>query len=213
MEFDLEAAMLQFPLPEGIEDRVVNRGQVANGLGVSENMITRYLDQGMPVKERGSNGQPYEFQLSECFAWKRWRDDQVRKEREAGDRAAAQLALMFRGEDEADETEPFQTADQIKKESEADYLRNRAAEKRRELVKAAAVVKLFEDAMIEFRTRITTLVDFAEVEFGLDRDQVMKLESRCDAALITARQNLTEVCQKPADVTVMRLDPASRNGG
>lgn len=193
MTFDLEEALIAYPLPEDVEDRVVNRKQVADGLRVSENMISRYLDQGLPCLTRGSNGTSYEFQLSECYAWKRWRDEELRKEREAGDRAVAQLALAFRGSDpeEADAGKVL-SAKEIIEESRADYERNRAAELRGELVRAARVRDLFEDVLIEFRTQVVSLVDFAEMEFALSPDQVQKLQRRVDGSLVQARQNFAK---------------------
>lgn len=202
MEFDLEDALRRFPLPEDQPDAVVNRGQCALALGVSENIITKYLDQGMPVLTKGSNGQAYEFQLSECFAWKMARDDDARARRLAGDRAAAQMALLFRGEDEDEETGGrVLTAAEIIQESEADYKRNKAAELRRELVRAARVRDMFEDVLTHVRTSVVALVDFAEIEFGLNPDQVAKMQARCDGTLIQMRQSFGEAC--PGEVEAL----------
>lgn len=138
MSFDPEEALRRYPLPEGVEDVVMNRGTIAKAHGVSENIIMKYLEQGMPVLSKGSNGQAYEFLPSECCAWKMHRDAELADRREAGDRAAAQMSLMFRNDDEDEaSTGPVLTAEQIIKESQADYQRNKAAEQRHELVRAA----------------------------------------------------------------------------
>jgi len=197
--FDLEDALRDYPLPDGVADVVLNRGQCATALGVSENIITKYLDQGMPVLSKGSNGQAYEFQLSECFAWKMHRDEQHKEKRAAGDRVAAQMSLLFRGEDDEDLNDgPVLTAEQIIKESQADYSRNKAAEARRELVRAARVRESFEDMLIVVRTQIVSLVDFAEMEFDLTPEQVRKMQVRCDGTLVQMRQEFSQAC--PAEV-------------
>lgn len=195
MAFDVEGALRRHPLPEDVADVVLNRGQCATALGVSENIISKYLDQGMPVLSKGSNGQAYEFQLSECFAWKMQRDAEQRAKRDAGDRVAAQMSLLFRGADE-DEMDggPVLTAEQIIKESQADYARNKAAEARRELVRASRVREAFEDMLIVVRTQIVSLVDFAEMEFGLSPEQVRKMQTRCDGSLVQMRQEFGQVC-------------------
>lgn len=188
MAFHLEEALRQFPLPEGQTDMTVNRRQCATALDVSEPMITRYLEQGLPVVNRGSNGQAYEFQLSEVYAWKMARDAEARALDAAAEQAANQMRLLFRN-DEEEATGPVLTAQQIAQEADADYKRNRAAELRGDLTRVNRVREVFEDVLIEFRTQVTTLVDFAEIEFSLEPDQVDRMQRRCDAALTSARQN------------------------
>lgn len=205
MTFDLEDALRRYPLPEGIEDVVMNRGTIAKALGVSENIITKYLEQGMPVLSKGSNGQAYEFQPSECFAWKMHRDAELAERRAAGDRAAAQMSMLFRNEEEED-AGPVLTAEQIIKESQADYQRNKAAELRRELVRASRVRDAFEDMLVVVRTQIVSLVDFAEMEFGLTPDQVRRMQVRCDGTLVQMRQEFGQIC--PGEVAkISRHDP------
>ncbi|MBY6160024.1 terminase small subunit [Mameliella alba] len=212
--FDLEAAMRDHPLPEGIEDRVVNRKQCAQALNVSENIITKYLDQGLPVVSHGSNGQAYEFQLSEVYAWKMARDAELQRKRSEADRAAAQLALHFRGQDPDEDDARILSADEIIKESRADYERNKAAELRGELVRAARVRQMFEDVLIEFRTQIVSLVDFAEMEFGLSPEEVRKMQVRCDGTLVQARQSFAlAVPQEVTNLTPhVALDEARDTG-
>ncbi len=193
MGFDLEEALRRYPLPAGQPDETVNRGQCATALGVSEPMITRYLDQGLPVLERGGNGQAYEFRLSEVFAWKMWRDAESQAVRQRADNAAQQMALLFLN----DQDGPAQNAmspKEIREWSEAEMIRNRAAEQRGELVRRNRVEALFEEVLAEFRQQIVTLVDFAEMEFALTAPQVDKLQRRCDSTLEQARIQLGHVC-------------------
>jgi len=207
MAFQLEEALRRFPLPEGQTDMTVNRRQCATALDVSEPMITRYLEQGLPVLSRGSNGQAYEFRLSEVYAWKMHRDAEARKQDEAAERAAMQMRLLFRNEDEDAEAAGVLTATEIAQEADADYKRNKAAELRGELTRVGRVREVFEDVLVEFRNQVTTLVDFAEMEFSLKPDQVEKMQRRCDAALVAARQNL----DRSYPASVERIDRAGRD--
>lgn len=212
MTFDVEEALRLYPLPEGIDDAVVNRGQCASALRVSENIVSKYLDQGMPVLSRGSNGQAYEFQLSECFAWKMWRDAEQRRKRDEGDRAAAQMALLFRNDDEEDPNGPVMTADQIAAEADAAYRKARADELRGELVRAHRMRALLEDLLVMFRGSIMTIPDFAEMQFGLVPDQVQALQDRCDQVLIQARAEIDRVLVAPKG-EVEQLPGASGQAG
>ncbi|WP_370045494.1 MULTISPECIES: terminase small subunit [Salipiger] len=208
MTFQLEEALRRFPLPKGQTDMTVNRRQCATALDVSEPMITRYLDQGLPVLSRGSNGQAYEFQLSEVYAWKMWRDAEVRRQDEAAEQAAMQMRLLFRNDGEDDDGAGALTAQEIAQEADADYKRNKAAELRGELTRTARVREVFEEVLVEFRNQVTTLVDFAEMEFSLKPDQVEKMQRRCDAALVAARHNL----DRSYPGTVASLDRAGQRG-
>lgn len=210
-EFDLEAARREYPLPDDIPDQVVNRATLARGLDVSENTVSKYLADGMPCLTVGGNGRDYEFQLGDCYAWRMARDADLAAKRRAGDAAAAQLALVFRNDDEggASETAGL-SAREIAEESDADFRRHRAAEQRRELVRTSRVRELFEDVLVEFRTQVTTLVDFSELEFSLTPDQVEVLERRCDNALMQARQKLE---QKLGDGEVTPLRGPDRQEG
>ena len=208
MAFQLEEALRRFPLPEGQTDMTVNRRQCATALDVSEPMITRYLEQGLPVLSRGSNGQAYEFQLSEVYAWKMWRDAAARKQDEAAEQAAMQMRMLFRNDDDEESGAGTLTAQEIAQEADADYKRNKAAELRGELTRTSRVREVFEEVLVEFRNQVTTLVDFAEMEFSLAPDQVEKMQRRCDAALVAARHNLDRAYPS----TVAPLDRAGQGG-
>ena len=59
-ELDVDA----FPLPDGVDDGVLNRGQLAEALRVSEPSITSWIRDGMPVLSQGGNGQAITFWLN-----------------------------------------------------------------------------------------------------------------------------------------------------
>lgn len=191
-EFDLAEALERFCLPDNVDDCVVNRGQAAVGLNVSETMLSRYIDQGMPVVSNGSNGQAYEIRLSEAYAWKMWREDQQRRRKLEGDQAAAQMRLLFRNDDEADPNDAFLSAEAIEAEADAQYKLARAGELRKELVRAQTVRDVFEELMVMFRNSIMTLPDYCEMNFGLAPTDVEKLQGRCAQVLVQARQTIEE---------------------
>ena len=55
-------------------ERGLNKSQLARALNVSEPTVDRWIGDGMPVLSAGTNGRSYEFQLSECFAWRKARE-------------------------------------------------------------------------------------------------------------------------------------------
>ena len=183
----------RFPLPEGVEDGVLNRAQLAMAFSVSENTITKWVLQGMPVQSAGQNGVAYEFCLSHCWAWKLWRDGELRAKKERGDLVAQQANLRFRNrDDDEEETARSMTAAEVRAEAEADYHRNRAAEQRGELMRTARVRAAIEDIIVAFGTAMDTLPDWAEMEFGLTPDQVQQLQDKADAI----RQEARALCER-----------------
>jgi phage terminase Nu1 subunit (DNA packaging protein) len=172
-----------WPLPEGVEDGILNRGQLARACNVSENTITKWVTQGMPVLSDGQNGVAYEFQLSHCYAWRQDRDGKARALKARGDQLAVQAALVFRNLDaDQEEAEGSLTADDLRKWSEAEYHRNRVAEQRGDLVRADGVRRVIEGLLVAVGNAFDTLPDWAEVNLALSAEQVSQLQLRCDLA-------------------------------
>ncbi|OLS45955.1 hypothetical protein BV509_17400, partial [Rhodovulum sulfidophilum] len=148
-EIDTADLRRRYPLPEGVEDAPMNRAQIARALNVSDNTITKWIAQGLPVLEEGGNGREYAFSPADCYAWRMHRDAETRAAKSAADTAAAQLAMAFRNLDEDDANAASGlTARQIAEEAEADYKYQRAAEQRGELTRTARVRDLFEDMLV-----------------------------------------------------------------
>lgn len=206
----------RYPLPAGVSDPGVplNRSQLARAFQVSENTITKWIDKGMPVLEAGTNGQAYKFVLAECYAWRRHDEETERAEREASDRAAQQLSMLFRNDDEEDRPSGrILTADEIARESEADFKRNKAAELRGDLVRASRVRALNEEVLAQARIQIITLVDFCEMEFGLSADQVDVLQRRVNATLVDMRDGLARICATDARPRAVDVTEIGGAGG
>lgn len=194
-----------WPLPDGVEDGIFNRAQLATILDVSENTITAWLRAGMPAQSAGSNGTAYEFRLSHCWAWKSQRDEDAKQVRSRADQAAAQAALVFRnlGVDEEEEQRGL-TASEVQAWAQAEYARNRAAEQRGQLVRVDQVSAVMDDILSAVRRTFVTLPDWMEMEFGLTPDQVAKAETY----LLNALSGLQADCRglsKPSG-SVIGLD-------
>ncbi|RWR31346.1 DUF1441 family protein [Sinirhodobacter populi] len=193
----------RYPLPDGVADdgTPLNRVQLAKAFGVSENTITKWVGQGMPVVSSGQNGISYEFRLSHCYAWRQSRDEKVRAAKVKGDQLAAQAALAFRNlDDDQAEEESELTADDLRKWSEAEYHRNRVAEQRGDLVRADRVRAVLEDLFVAFGTAMDTFPDFAEMEFGLSPAQVAKVQAHCDQTRDDLRQKIAALISRPGAV-------------
>lgn len=204
--------LAKFPLPEGVDDAVLNRAQLAIALDVSENTITKYISNGMPVLSMGQNGREYEFQCADCYAWVMSRDELLRAKKDRSDAAAAQLSLLFRNEDtdKSHAPAPTLTAKQISEESRAIFDRDRAAEQRGDLVRAPRMRELLEDMLVDFKRTITTVVDYCEMEYGLSPAEIEKLEKRCDQFLIQARIRMDQnLVQQSGQVSNLHSDQAS----
>lgn len=192
-DVDLLEARRRFPLPEGVADLVVNRTELAELLDTSENMITDWLGRGMPCLEQGSNGRPYKFQFSDCYAWRESWLEADRQRKETISANVAQMRMGFANDDSLDERDARLTPKEIKEQSEAHLLRMRAAEMRGELVRVDRVAATAQQMLERVRRTIITLPDFAEREFGLNPDQVQKLERRGFAVLSDMRRDLEDL--------------------
>lgn len=180
------------PLPDGVVDALANRSQIGLALQVSENTITKWIGQGMPVHKEGGNGREYKFQLSHCYAWRMARDAQLQMEKKKADQAAAQMSMLFRNHDAEDPNDGLLSAEDVIRESQADVMRNKAAEMRGELVRAHRTKATMEDALMTFRNFAITMVDFAEMEFGLNPDEVAKFQKRSHGMLSEVRRQFED---------------------
>lgn len=196
----------RWPLPAGVEDdgTPLNRAQLARAFGVSENTITKWLGQGMPVESTGANGVSYEFRLTHCWAWRQDRDEKLRASKARGAQLAAQAALAFRNlDDDQAEEEGELTADDLRKWSEAEYHRNRVAEQRGDLLRADRMRALIEDIFVTFGAEMDTLPDYCEMQFGLTAAQVDQLQARCDQLRGEVRRLIEEKLGRPGVVVAL----------
>nr|WP_225612043.1 DUF1441 family protein [Paracoccus sp. PAR01] len=190
-----------WPLPDGVEDFVLNRSQLAKAFTVTENTITKWMGQGMPALSEGQNGVAYEFQLSHCHAWRQARDDKARHRKQRGDQIAAQAALAFRNLDaDQEEAEAGLTAEEVRKWSQAEYERNRLAEQRGDLIRADRTRAVMEEVLVMTATSLETLPDYLEMKFGLSTEQVAQVVERTDQLRDEIKAKIDDLLRRPASV-------------
>lgn len=204
--------LARYPLPEDVPDVLLNRGQIAEAMGVTEPTITAWVRDGMPVATKGGNGQAYEFQTSHCWAWRMHKTAEERAAHDTANQAAAQMRMAFANLDpDQAGAEAGLTPKQIAEMADADYRRSRAAEMRGELVRVDRVRALQEQQMIDFRQALMTLPDFAEQEFGLTPAQAKKLQDRCEGALEELSLTLRRLLPETSGGQAMALDGARQD--
>ncbi|OJY35932.1 MAG: hypothetical protein BGP11_18465 [Rhodobacterales bacterium 65-51] len=190
-----------WPLPDGVEDGVLNRGQLSRAFDVTENTITKWIGQGMPVLSEGQNGVSYEFRLSHCWAWRAARNEKIRAAKQRGDQIAAQAALAFRNlDDDQAEAEAGMSAADVRAWSEAEYARNRLAEQRGDLIRTDRVRAVFEESLVKIGNSLDTLPDFLEMKFGLSAEQVAQVVARTDELRDDIKAALEDLVRRPGSV-------------
>ena len=184
-----DAVLKQHPLPAGVDDTEMNRGQLAQAFGVSTNTIDKWRQDGMPVVQEGTNGQSYVFQLSHCWAWREARQADERAAKAAGDSSVQQLRMHFLGLNDQSPRAHL-TASQRLAEAQAEMAWNKAANERRELVHVAEAEQVLADVFTKFRAGVQGLPDWAERTLGLSPSQVSELISYCDGVLDSTASQL-----------------------
>lgn len=186
----------RYPLPDGLPDGVLNRTEMAIAMNVSENTITKWTSQGMPMIGAGSNGRSYEYQLSQCYAWRMHRSAQAESEQSQRNKLAQQAALAFRNLDDGEEDESQGlTAKGVREWSEAELRRMTVAERRGELMRTNRVRQAFEDIFVATQGTFSTFPDFMERELGLTAKEVATVQDYCDQQLIELRRSISEAVE------------------
>lgn len=179
----------KYPLPEGVEDAVLNRTQLSQAFGVSTNTIDRWRMEGMPVLREGTNGTSYEFQLSACWAWKCRRDEEEQQRDEEAARAVSQMRLALVGGGLGDSERALSPRERAEL-YELEIKFNAAARERRELILVSEVVELLESLFVVISDSIDALPDVLERECGLDGRQVARTVQACDTMLDEVRRRI-----------------------
>jgi phage terminase Nu1 subunit (DNA packaging protein) len=186
--------MAEIQLPEGVDDAVVNRAQLARALGKSEPTIDRMIADGMPFITEGTNGRSWEFQLSACYAWMVDRDRADAARRDAADRAVDQLrlALVGGGHGFGDDGERVLSPRERQDLYDAERAFNLVAMQRRDLVRRGEVVEAFERVFIVMRDGLTALPDRLERDAGLSGKALDLAINLCDAVLAEAHRAIEQ---------------------
>lgn len=193
---DEVALVEKWPLPNGAPDALVNKAQLATGLGVTETTLSAWLrrpEKPLPYEVAGANGRSYQFRLSIAYAWMRAMRADEESAKAAGDAAAAQLSMaLLGGESAAGEQGKMSLADQ-RKLLELEALRRVEATNRRELVWRSDVAEAFEDYNAAIRDALDALPDRLARELGLEGRDLEKIERACDDVLDGAAKAILEM--------------------
>jgi phage terminase Nu1 subunit (DNA packaging protein) len=181
------SAERNYPLPQGVDDAVLNRGQLARALNVSEPTIDRWIADAMPVLEGGSNGRPYKFQLSACWAWKCGRDQDEQILSAESERAVQQMRLALIGGSVGDNERVLSPKDRAQLYEE-EYRWMQAARARGELIPFQDVVDLFEEVFAVIRDGVVALPDRLQRECHLQGGQCERAVTACDDVLAEAHR-------------------------
>lgn len=191
-----------YPLPDGEEDRTFNIELMSVAMGRSTKTIRDWIAIGMPVKQRGGNGQSYELVFSQCYAWRKWRDQSEEAYQKSLKKDAEQKALLFLNE-AAPAGGPRMTAKEVREWSEAELIRNKAAMQRGELVRVHLVVDMLEHLLVTVRNSVNSAPDWLEQEFSLNPTQVAKSETYFDGILEEMRHQIVVREIVPADLIAL----------
>lgn len=176
---ELGRLVKKYPLPEGAADRVFSKEKLAKAFVKSVNTIDQWLDEGMPVLERGSNGQAYQFQFSHCWAWWHAREDERREIDEADRRTIQASMLALTGGETGDSIDGL-TPKQKREVIETQVAYETFRKTRGELIERSEVVELTETLFGLVRDVLNAMPDRLEREANLDAGAVEASITICD---------------------------------
>lgn len=179
-------------LPEGVEDAVLNRGELARALGKSEPTITAWIGEGMPVLKEGTNGSAYEFQLSDCWRWLKTRERTERDKADQAQRAIHQMRLALVGGDGFGDEERGLSQKERQQLYDTERSFDLTAMARGDLVKRSDVVAVLEEVFLIVRDGVISLPDRLEREAGLSGKAVDLAIDICDSVLAEAQERVRE---------------------
>lgn len=165
--------------------------EAATFFDVSVPTLKRWIEDGAPVAERGSNGIAYQISLREVAAWRRGQvaalaEEERRKREQEGQ---LRLELLGAGALLADDAgsavlTPAQRAAAMAEELH----RTKLAEKRRELVPFEDVALRLGELLAQLRQRLRQIPDVAAPELGLTTAAAEHLAGLVDTALADAAE-------------------------
>lgn len=181
----------RFPLPEGVDDNDLNKEQLARALKVSVNTVDKWVMDGMPVVQDGTNGRAYVLRLSECWAWRQAREAEASAQMEAAERSVQAMRLELIGGALGD-TEQALSPKERKEIYAAEHAYMMAARARGELVHLAEVQELLEVILSAVRDGSDALADRLARDCGLEGEIIEHVVVICDDMLKDIRSKIEE---------------------
>lgn len=178
-ESEIQALCERYPLPEGVEDCVMSREELAETLQVSLNTVSAWLSKGMPMLQEGGPGKSYELQLSACFAWRQAQkaDEDLRSAQVKRAQAAMRLALVGGAAGDTIEALDPKTRREI---MAAQIEQERFQRERNQLMRRDDVHEMMELVYGIIRDRMNAAPDHIERRNALEPKLVQELIDACD---------------------------------
>ncbi len=191
----LRDLVARYPLPEGVVDCSMTREELAEALAVSLPTITEWIGKGMPVKEMGGQGRPYQLVLSHCWAWRQaWkaqedlRSDQVKKAQ-----AAMRLALVGGSAGDSEMALDPKTRKEI---LSVQIEQERFQRERNELLRRADVAEAFDTLLGLVRDTMESAPDRIERREAIPAKVTDALVEVCDDMLAELRRRVEDFWSK-----------------
>lgn|GEM_PF-513210 len=185
-ESEIQALCERYPLPEGVEDCVMSREDLAETLQVSLNTVTSWLSKGMPMLQEGGPGKSYELQLSACFAWRQAQkaDEDLRSAQVKRAQSAMRLALVGGATGDTIEALDPKTRREI---MAAQIEQERFQRERNQLMRRDDVLEMMELVYGIIRDRMNAAPDLIERRNALEPKLVQELIDACDDIVTDVR--------------------------
>ncbi|ATE84715.1 hypothetical protein B9J07_25535 [Sinorhizobium sp. LM21] len=181
----------RYPLPEGVVDCTMTREELAEAVAVSLPTITEWIGRGMPVKEMGGQGRPYQLVLSHCWAWRQaWkaqedlRSDQVRKAQ-----AAMRLALVGGSAGDSEMALDPKTRREI---LSVQIEQERFQRERNELLRRGDVSEAFDTLLSLVRDTMESAPDRIERRAAIPATVTDNLVEICDEMIVELRRRIED---------------------
>jgi phage terminase Nu1 subunit (DNA packaging protein) len=187
---ELAELAVEFPLPDGVDDVVLNRSELAEFFNVAANTITTWISQGLPVEREGTNGQAYEFRASHCYAWRKAKERNDHERSAAAQSAIRAMRLALTGGKPGDSIEALSPKE--KQEAIAAQLAYEQFQRaRNELIDRGEVADLLEGIFSTVRDVLASLPDTMERENLIAPSDAEKVIDLCDGTLEDMRGRIT----------------------
>lgn len=179
-ETEIAELVARHPLPAGVPDVVMNREELAEALSTSMNTISAWISAGMPVRQHGGQGKPYELQLSHCYAWRQARraEEDLRSEQVRAATAAMRLALVGGASGDSIEALDPKTRREI---LAAQIEHERFSAQRKQLMRREDVTDLIEQLFVMVRDTMEAAPDRVERIEAMPPKAVQAFINVCDS--------------------------------
>ncbi|TIL84297.1 MAG: DUF1441 family protein [Mesorhizobium sp.] len=199
----MDDATKRFPLPDGVPDATLNKGDVAQFFGVSITTVDAWLRDGMPWVSEGTNGRAWEFQASQVWAWRK-ATVAAEETRSAEAQAAIEaMRLKLIGGQVGDTIRalPPRERQQI---YDVELAHRRLMAESNRLIERDVVLENLQDLLSLMRDTVTGLSDRLDREAGLNAKQIEAVDTIGADMLIQLRNRMEKFFKDRPERAVKR---------